>query len=116
MKANEAPRKKIIGVNDDQDFCCCCGKSGLKVVVWIEDGETGEIAHFGRVCATKQAPALFGDIKNAEAQYIAETKAAAKAERARENAKAASRISLAWANFHEAKGNHEKAQELREAA
>lgn len=59
------PRKKVLGVNDDRDFCSCCGKEHLKRVVWIEDLETGRIDHFGTTCATKAAPVLFGEIKEA---------------------------------------------------
>lgn len=45
-------RFQVIGVNDDKDFCECCGRSGLKRVVWIQDEESGEIKHFGTTCAT----------------------------------------------------------------
>ena len=45
----------VKGINDDRTFCECCGKSGLKCVVWIEDLETGEIKHFGTTCALKPA-------------------------------------------------------------
>ena len=44
-------RYKVLGVNDDKDSCECCGKQGLKKVVWIEDTETQEIKHFGTTCA-----------------------------------------------------------------
>ena len=60
--------KKILGINDDRDFCQCCGKTGLSRVVWIENDETGEIRHFGTTCATKNEPALFGQIKEAVKQ------------------------------------------------
>lgn len=46
-----ASRYKVLAVNDDKDFCECCGKQGLKRVVWIEDTETQEIKHFGTTCA-----------------------------------------------------------------
>jgi len=46
-------RFKVLGVNDDRDFCECCGKQGLARVVWVEDIETGEIRHFGTTCAEK---------------------------------------------------------------
>jgi hypothetical protein len=46
-----ANRYKVVGVNDDKDFCECCGRQGLKRVVWIEDTETQEIKHFGTTCA-----------------------------------------------------------------
>ena len=44
-------RYKVISVNDDKDFCECCGRQGLMRVVWIEDTETQEIKHFGTTCA-----------------------------------------------------------------
>lgn len=64
-------RFKVLGVNDDKDFCECCGKQGLKKVVWIEDSETGKIQHFGVVCATKPAKAfnLGAEIKEGVATY-----------------------------------------------
>lgn len=55
--------KKILGINDDRDFCFCCGKEGLTRVVWIQNEETGEIVHFGTTCATKQLGILFPEIK-----------------------------------------------------
>lgn len=42
---------KVLAVSDDRDFCECCGKTGLKRVVWIENTETGDIKHFGTTCA-----------------------------------------------------------------
>jgi len=50
-----ANRFKVLGINDDKNFCECCGKSGLQRVVWIEDTETGEVKHFGTSCAAKPA-------------------------------------------------------------
>ena len=44
-------RFQVLGVNDDKNFCECCGKQGLKKVVWIEDTENGDIRHFGTTCA-----------------------------------------------------------------
>lgn len=46
---------RVLAVNDDKDFCQCCGRSGLKRVVWIEDEQAGEIKHFGTTCATSPA-------------------------------------------------------------
>ncbi len=43
---------EVVGVNDDKDSCECCGKQGLKRVVWIRNIETGEVKHFGTTCAT----------------------------------------------------------------
>ena len=44
-------RFKVLAVNDDRSECECCGKQGLKKVVWIEDTETNITRHFGVVCA-----------------------------------------------------------------
>lgn len=54
METNKptARRFVVIGVNDDKDFCECCGKQGLKRVVWVEDTETQTVRHFGTTCAT----------------------------------------------------------------
>lgn len=46
---------RVLSVNDDKDFCGCCGKTGLKRVVFIENIETGEVDHFGTTCATQPA-------------------------------------------------------------
>lgn len=56
-----------MGVNDDRDFCECCGKQNLQKVVWIEDTETGEIKHFGVICAIRPAKGfdLTSEIKKA---------------------------------------------------
>jgi hypothetical protein len=50
-----APRFKVLGINQDAAFCQCCNKQDIQRVVWIEDTETGEIKHFGTVCAVKPA-------------------------------------------------------------
>lgn len=47
-----AARFAVLGVTDDRDFCQCCGRQGLKRVVWIEDRESGVVQHFGTTCAT----------------------------------------------------------------
>jgi hypothetical protein len=51
---------RVLGTNDDASDCCCCGRQGLKRVVWLqplnEDGEEcGEPVHFGRVCGARAA-------------------------------------------------------------
>lgn len=72
-------RFKLLGINDEQDSCCCCGKVGLKRVVWIEDTETGDIRHFGTSCAESPTKAfgLKSEIRKGVRDFIkAETKAA----------------------------------------
>jgi hypothetical protein len=76
-----ANRYNVVGVNDDKDFCECCGRQGLKRVVWIEDTETQEIKHFGTTCAAapvkgfgvdkeiKQAIRKFQDQEQARWRY-----------------------------------------------
>jgi len=49
------PRFAVLGVTDDRDFCQCCGRQGVKRVVWIKDGESGAVRHFGTTCATSPA-------------------------------------------------------------
>lgn len=44
-------RYQVLEVNDSRDFCECCGKTGLKRVVFIRDVETDEVKHFGTTCA-----------------------------------------------------------------
>lgn len=46
---------QVLGVSDDKDFCQCCGKVGLKRVVFIRDTETDEVRHFGTTCAMSPA-------------------------------------------------------------
>lgn len=58
-------RFQILGVNDDRDFCECCGKQGLKRVVWIQDNELSEVKHFGTVCATQPAKGFGPDVEKA---------------------------------------------------
>lgn len=57
------PRKEILSISDDETNCCCCGKTGLKRVVYIRDTTTGDVAWFGTTCAEKQAGVLFGEMK-----------------------------------------------------
>ena len=51
---------RVLGVNDDASDCLCCGRQGLRRVVWLqpldESGEEcGEPVHFGRVCGARAA-------------------------------------------------------------
>lgn len=41
---------KILGVNDEQTTCDCCGKTNLKKTVVIEK-EDGSIVRYGTACA-----------------------------------------------------------------
>jgi len=56
-------RFKVLGINDDRDFCEICGKVELKKVVWLEDKETGEIFHAGVNCAAKKMSVKATEIK-----------------------------------------------------
>lgn len=55
MQTQTAARFAVVGINQDADFCECCGKSGINSVVWIRDNQTGLVKHFGQVCAAKPA-------------------------------------------------------------
>lgn len=57
-----ASRFQVVAVNDERDYCECCGKKGLKRVVWVLDTETDETKHFGTSCAN--APAKGFDLKS----------------------------------------------------
>ena len=71
-------RFRVKGVNDEKDTCECCGKEGLKRVVWIEDTETLEVRHFGTSCAANPAKAfgLGREIKRAVREFDATVKKA----------------------------------------
>lgn len=78
MTTNETNKRfKVLAVNDDRDFCECCGKNNLKRVVWIEDTETNVIQHFGTVCAAnpKKAFGLDAEIKKAVTNWKNELQA-----------------------------------------
>ncbi|MFJ2991231.1 hypothetical protein [Pandoraea sp. NPDC087047] len=51
-------RFSVVGVNDERDFCECCGKKGLKRVVWVHDAETDEVKHFGTTCVLSPSKAF----------------------------------------------------------
>lgn len=62
---------RVLGSNDDHSECCCCGRQGLKRVVWMqpldEDGnEEGEPVHFGVICAAKAAGWGYGNRSDAQ--------------------------------------------------
>lgn len=46
-------RQRCLGVNDEQSTCCCCGRRGLKRVVWLLDLHELDVepAHYGTTCA-----------------------------------------------------------------
>ena len=51
---------RIVGINDDQDSCLCCGRTGLKRVVWmipldVDGNADGTPEHYGTSCAARIA-------------------------------------------------------------
>lgn len=63
---------RALGTDDSVTNCDCCGKSGLKFTV-IMELDSGEIAHYGQVCAGrntgKSKPQINAEIRaHAEAQ------------------------------------------------
>ena len=70
---------KIVGINDEMDSCEVCGKTGLKRVVWIDDGE-GNVVHVGTSCAARMLGNDAKSQKNAEKKWIDDNNAAAAAE------------------------------------
>ena len=75
-------RFQVLAVNDSADFCECCGRKGLKRVVWVLDNETGEHKHFGTTCvlAPSKAFGLDKEVGAAIRQFAHEQAAARKAE------------------------------------
>lgn len=76
-ETNEA-KFKVLGVNDDESSCMCCGKQNLARVVWIKNLETGKIQHFGTVCAANPAKAfgVASEIRSAINSFKAKTQQA----------------------------------------
>jgi len=48
---------KILGINDDVSTCQCCGKTGLKRVVWLDLEDGSDPVAYGTSCA---GMALYG--------------------------------------------------------
>jgi hypothetical protein len=75
---------RVLGSNDDASSCLCCGREGLKRVVWMQpldqDGnDEGGPVHFGTVCAGKAAGWGYGGNRDAcERRAIKEEVAAMK--------------------------------------
>ena len=69
---NALNRFEVLAVNDDRDFCECCGRQGLKRVVWVRDTETDVVKHFGTTCvlAPSKAFGVEADVKVAGALQI----------------------------------------------
>jgi len=73
------------GCNDEAEYCTCCGKTGLKKVVWLRENTEDELSQpspFGVVCAAR----LLG-VKNPTS-----TKAKREIEDAQEQANRAMRL------------------------
>jgi hypothetical protein len=70
-------RYQVLEITDAKDFCQCCGKKGLKLVVFIEDTETGEVKHFGTSCAV--APAKGFNVEREVKRAVAAAKNRAQA-------------------------------------
>lgn len=60
-------RFRVAGVSDAQNFCMCCGRTGLARVVFVEDTSTGEVKHFGTTCALAPAKGFALDREVAKA-------------------------------------------------
>jgi hypothetical protein len=74
---------KILGTDDAVNACDCCGKTRLKSTVAIETG-SGEVVHYGVVCAAR---AMKADAKAVKAAARAADDAAVVAKMAAEDAR-----------------------------
>jgi hypothetical protein len=74
---NALNRFEVLAVNDDRDFCECCGRQGLKRVVWVRDTETDVVKHFGTTCvlAPSKAFGVEADVKVAIARFVSRERA-----------------------------------------
>lgn len=54
---------RVLGTDDSVSTCDCCGRSDLKSTVALED-ETGDVMHFGVVCAARATKRPTNDIRN----------------------------------------------------
>lgn len=77
-----AKKYAMVGINDEQDTCLCCGKAGLKRVVWLvpldQDGNRdGNAEHYGTTCAARilgySYPTSAGTKRKVELAAIKET-------------------------------------------
>lgn len=46
-----APKFRILGITDERSACDCCGKTGLKRVVALEEMSTLKVWFYGTTCA-----------------------------------------------------------------
>ncbi len=64
---------RALGTNDSVTTCDCCGKSNLKSTV-IMELDSGEIVHYGRVCARrntgKEQKTITSEIKAERARKV----------------------------------------------
>ena len=63
----------IKGINDDTDTCSCCGKTDLKLVVWIAEiinGVEQDPAAVGTTCATRVMRGRGGKVSKKEQDKI----------------------------------------------
>lgn len=51
METTSTPRPTIAGVNDERDVCECCGRTGLKRVVWLRYEDATDLVAYGVDCA-----------------------------------------------------------------
>lgn len=83
VTTSKQAKYRVMGENDDASECACCGRTGLKRVVWMqpldEDGnEVGEAVPFGRVCGAKAAGWGYGSSSDIDRRIVKELKETAK--------------------------------------
>lgn len=76
----EPSRFRCVGMDDSADTCACCGKTGLKRVVWLFDTHsTDDAAPYGTTCA---ALLLLGrKVTRRESERLVDATVAAEIER-----------------------------------
>lgn len=85
---------RALGTDDSVNACDCCGKSGLKSTVIVEL-DSGEIAHYGSTCATRNTGKTTGTINREIREQAAKVRESARAELRAHPAHAALQAALA---------------------
>lgn len=93
---------KIIGINDEQTSCDCCGREDLKKTVIVQFEDSDAVQRYGVVCASKMLGRSADDLRKeankAQRLLISSARIAARAEYAQCEARLAFVSAIEYAN------------------
>jgi hypothetical protein len=83
---------QLVGTDDNQSTCCCCGRTDLKRVVWLvpidsDGGPAGEPEHYGTTCAARLLGYAHPTSASTKSRVEREARKAAEDRRAEETAR-----------------------------